>query len=97
MCGIVGYAGAKNAAEVLIDGLRHLEYRGYDSAGIAVFEKDGIHVVKSKGRLDDLEAKMQQGGCPKGTTGIGHTRWATPVSYTHLDVYKRQASAIPFR
>ncbi|PWL71032.1 MAG: glutamine--fructose-6-phosphate transaminase (isomerizing) [Clostridiales bacterium] len=77
MCGIVGYAGAKNAAEVLIDGLRHLEYRGYDSAGIAVFEKDGIHVVKSKGRLDDLEAKMQQGGCPKGTTGIGHTRWAT--------------------
>ena len=77
MCGIVGYAGTKNAAEVLIDGLRHLEYRGYDSAGIAVFEKDGIHVVKSKGRLDDLEAKMQQGGCPKGTTGIGHTRWAT--------------------
>ncbi|MGI5896853.1 MAG: glutamine--fructose-6-phosphate transaminase (isomerizing) [Oscillospiraceae bacterium] len=77
MCGIVGYAGAKNAAEVLIDGLRHLEYRGYDSAGIAVFEEDGIHVVKSKGRLDDLEAKMQQEGCPKGTTGIGHTRWAT--------------------
>lgn len=77
MCGIVGYAGAKDAAEVLIDGLRHLEYRGYDSAGIAIFEGNNIQVIKSKGRLDDLEAKMEQEGRPKGTVGIGHTRWAT--------------------
>ncbi|WP_077534601.1 glutamine--fructose-6-phosphate transaminase (isomerizing) [Massiliimalia massiliensis] len=77
MCGIVGYIGKRNASEVLIDGLRKLEYRGYDSAGIAVFEEEGIKVVKAKGRLDDLEEKMNLVGKPKGSCGIGHTRWAT--------------------
>lgn len=77
MCGIVGYIGTKTAADVLVDGLRKLEYRGYDSAGISVFEESRIHVVKAKGRLDNLEAKMKDEGKPLGSVGIGHTRWAT--------------------
>lgn len=77
MCGIVGYIGTRDAAQVLVDGLRKLEYRGYDSAGIAVFESGEIKVVKAKGRLDDLEHKMKEIGVPKGCCGIGHTRWAT--------------------
>ncbi|MGI5957891.1 MAG: glutamine--fructose-6-phosphate transaminase (isomerizing) [Massiliimalia sp.] len=77
MCGIVGYSGKNDASTVLIDGLKKLEYRGYDSAGIAVFEDEQIRVIKAKGRLADLEHKMELVGTPKGTCGIGHTRWAT--------------------
>lgn len=77
MCGIVGYVGARDAADVLLDGLSRLEYRGYDSAGIAVFEKGQVKVAKSKGRLLDLEKKMKTEGKPFGHAGIGHTRWAT--------------------
>ncbi|MGC9150937.1 MAG: glutamine--fructose-6-phosphate transaminase (isomerizing) [Microbacter sp.] len=77
MCGIVGYVGNKPAAKILVDGLEKLEYRGYDSAGIAVMENHVINVVKSKGRLKNLEQKMVQDGTPGGTIGIGHTRWAT--------------------
>lgn len=77
MCGIVGYVGERECADVLVDGLRRLEYRGYDSAGIAVFHKDKIVVEKSKGRLADLESKMGSQGKPHGHCGIGHTRWAT--------------------
>lgn len=77
MCGIVGYAGNRDSSTVLVDGLKKLEYRGYDSAGIAVFENGVIKVVKAKGRLNDLEEKMQETGVPQGHCGIGHTRWAT--------------------
>ena len=77
MCGIVGYVGSGNCTDVLIDALSKLEYRGYDSAGIAVFENGEIKVAKSKGRLADLEQKMEQTGRPEGHAGIGHTRWAT--------------------
>ena len=77
MCGIVGYVGKRNATEVLMNGLSKLEYRGYDSAGIAVFENEMIKVAKSKGRLADLQAKMNKEGEPSGHAGIGHTRWAT--------------------
>jgi len=77
MCGIVGYIGTKAAADVLVDGLRKLEYRGYDSAGISVFEHSKIEVIKAKGRLDNLEEKLKNQGKPMGTVGIGHTRWAT--------------------
>lgn len=77
MCGIVGYVGERECADVLVDGLRRLEYRGYDSAGIAVFQKDRIVVEKSKGKLADLESKMESQGKPHGHCGIGHTRWAT--------------------
>ncbi len=77
MCGIVGFAGQKNAAEILLRGLSRLEYRGYDSAGIAVFADSGeIETVKAKGKLKNLEALLQEKK-PSGTVGIGHTRWAT--------------------
>lgn len=74
MCGIVGYVGNRDCADVLVDGLSKLEYRGYDSAGIAVFEREKIVVEKSKGKLNDLVEKMQQGKKPHGHCGIGHTR-----------------------
>ncbi|WP_196602591.1 glutamine--fructose-6-phosphate transaminase (isomerizing) [Pectinatus frisingensis] len=76
MCGIVGYVGNKQAEPFLIDGLTKLEYRGYDSAGIAVFDGEKINLEKCVGRLDALKAKIR-GHEPKGTIGIGHTRWAT--------------------
>ncbi len=77
MCGIVGYVGRKNCAEVLLSTLEKLEYRGYDSAGIAVFDKNNIEVRKAKGRIAELRAKMASEGSPEGRVGIGHTRWAT--------------------
>ena len=77
MCGIVGYVGPKDCSEVLVSALAKLEYRGYDSAGIAVFEDGEIKTVKTKGRLKDLEDKMALESRPSGNIGIGHTRWAT--------------------
>ena len=77
MCGIVGYVGQRDCVDVLMSGLTKLEYRGYDSAGIAVFDHGKIKVAKSKGRLKNLEQKMEQEGRPNGHVGIGHTRWAT--------------------
>lgn len=76
MCGIVGYIGDKKAAPILLDGLTKLEYRGYDSAGIAVNCGDNIFIEKAVGRLDALKDKLK-GRLPSGTIGIGHTRWAT--------------------
>lgn len=76
MCGIVGYIGDQEASPILIESLRKLEYRGYDSAGIAVYNGSSIDIVKTKGRLKDLEEKLE-GRTVKGTVGIGHTRWAT--------------------
>ncbi len=77
MCGIVGYVGHRDCTDVLVSALTKLEYRGYDSAGIAVFENGKIAVAKTKGRLSDLTKKMEREGKPKGHAGIGHTRWAT--------------------
>ena len=76
MCGIVGYVGNRQAAEFLLDGLSKLEYRGYDSAGIAVYDGENIRVEKSVGRLAALRDKIK-GNVPMGSLGIGHTRWAT--------------------
>ncbi|EHG22188.1 glutamine-fructose-6-phosphate transaminase [Selenomonas infelix ATCC 43532] len=76
MCGIVGYVGDRQAAEFLLDGLSKLEYRGYDSAGIAVYDGENIRVEKSVGRLAALRDKIK-GNVPMGSLGIGHTRWAT--------------------
>ncbi len=77
MCGIVGYIGDRDCTNVLIDALEKLEYRGYDSAGIAVMENGIINVAKCKGRLTNLVKKMENEGRPSGNMGIGHTRWAT--------------------
>ena len=77
MCGIVGYVGEEQAAPILLDGLSKLEYRGYDSAGIAVYDGSDINVVKAKGRLSVLRDLTQNGAGLSGYVGIGHTRWAT--------------------
>ena len=79
MCGIVGYIGKEQAAPILLEGLSRLEYRGYDSAGMAVYDqdRDTLSVHKAKGRLKVLADQLQNGAAVKGTVGIGHTRWAT--------------------
>ncbi len=76
MCGIVGYLGNREAAPILINGLKRLEYRGYDSAGIATLDEEGIHLVKEVGKIRKLEEALN-GAMPRGVVGIGHTRWAT--------------------
>lgn len=77
MCGIVGYIGRRDCSDVLMDGLEKLEYRGYDSAGIAVFENGEIKTVKTRGKLKAMTEKLARDGKPQGFCGIGHTRWAT--------------------
>ena len=75
MCGIVGYVGNRAAYPIIIQGLKRLEYRGYDSAGVALLNS-GLQLTKTKGKVSDLEIKAQQNN-RSGTLGIGHTRWAT--------------------
>src|SRR2546421_12580712 len=76
MCGIVGYVGDEECTTLLVDGLRKLEYRGYDSAGVAVLGKEGLSVFRGKGKLANLEKRLG-GQTPRGRTRIGHTRLAT--------------------
>src|SRR5688572_20747006 len=76
MCGIVGYVGDKESAPILVSGLKRLEYRGYDSAGVAVLHQNMLNVVRATGKLRNLEARVGS-DAPKGKIGIGHTRWAT--------------------
>ena len=77
MCGIVAYVGSQEAYPILIEGLKRLEYRGYDSAGVALLnDKDGLNVYKAKGKVSDLEAKVSDKDV-SGHIGIAHTRWAT--------------------
>src|SRR3954452_14393078 len=83
MCGIVGYVGKRPVQDILLEGLRKLEYRGYDSAGISIITGDEIESVRAVGNLSHLDAALHEGGggvavaAPPATTGIGHTRWAT--------------------
>ena len=77
MCGIVGYIGHRDACSIIIKGLKRLEYRGYDSAGIALYDGKGIYVSKIKGKVNDLEEKIASDKNTNGSIGIGHTRWAT--------------------
>jgi glutamine---fructose-6-phosphate transaminase (isomerizing) len=96
MCGIVGYIGPREAADLLIEGLRRLEYRGYDSSGIAVVNGQGLKILKAAGKLSVLEQELEA-GMPVGTLGIGHTRWAThgapttPNAHPHTDESGRLA------
>ena len=76
MCGIMGYVGPRQAAPIVLEGLRRLEYRGYDSAGLAVIEGEGITVKKAAGKIANLDAVLEA-ETPEGNLGIGHTRWAT--------------------
>ena len=89
MCGIVGYIGTQTATDILLAGLEKLEYRGYDSAGIATVLEGEIHCVRAKGKLYKLREKLER-GVNLGKIGIGHTRWAThgkqEESKAHLDM-----------
>ena len=76
MCGIIGYTGKEPAASILYGGLTRLEYRGYDSAGIATVDNNRIHIVKDKGQLGNIVGKCNETTLP-GRAGIGHVRWAT--------------------
>lgn len=87
MCGIVGYIGKSQAAPILLDGLAKLEYRGYDSAGIAVYDGQEIRKVKSRGRLKILNELTHGGETLPGTVGIGHTRWATHGSPSDINAH----------
>ena len=77
MCGIVGYIGPRDAYPIIIEGLKRLEYRGYDSAGIALFDGTDLNVCKTKGKVVDLETRLEKEISQNGNIGIGHTRWAT--------------------
>ncbi len=84
MCGIVGYVGTRQATPILIDALKRLEYRGYDSAGLAILTDNGISVCKTEGKISDLESKLP---LIEGTCGIGHTRWATQGAPTTINAH----------
>lgn len=88
MCGIVGFTGARQAGPILLEGLRRLEYRGYDSAGVAVQDDGGkIRAVKASGRLEHLCTMTREGAAVPGTCGIGHTRWATHGAPTTMNAH----------
>ena len=94
MCGIVGYVGRRQAAEVLIDCLSKLEYRGYDSAGVALVEENNIKVVKATGRLKVLEEKLKEMGPIASCCGIGHTRWATHGAPSDINSHPHSSERI---
>src|SRR3990172_3129613 len=93
MCGIVGYVGPRETAKVLIEGLRRLEYRGYDSAGIAVFHKGKVEVRRKEGKLSRLE-ELIKGETFDGNVGIGHTRWATHGRPSDTNAHPHKAGRI---
>ncbi len=93
MCGIVGYIGHKNAKDVILDGLRHLEYRGYDSSGIALLENGEINIVRAVGKLSRLSEKLTQGKFD-ARVGIGHTRWATHGKPTEENAHPHKSKDI---
>ena len=93
MCGIVGHVGDEQATPILLDGLRRLEYRGYDSAGLAVHAKDGIEIVRAVGKLRNLEKALLKEGLP-GTVGIGHTRWATHGRPSEVNAHPHVAGPV---
>ena len=96
MCGIVGYIGGEQAAPFLLNGLTKLEYRGYDSAGVAVYHDGGLRVVKSKGRLSVLDGILQGGKNLPGTVGIGHTRWATHGAPSDVNSHPQESAGGKF-
>ena len=87
MCGIVGFVGKQSAAPILLKGLQQLEYRGYDSAGIAVMDAGTICVEKVSGRIARLCEKTENGAAVPGSIGIGHTRWATHGAPTDVNAH----------
>ena len=92
MCGIVGYTGSQEAAPILLEGLKKLEYRGYDSAGIEVLDDNRISVSKVTGRIANLCEKTADGKNCSGTVGIGHTRWATHGAPTDTNAHPHMSN-----
>ncbi|MEA2022483.1 MAG: glutamine--fructose-6-phosphate aminotransferase, partial [Candidatus Caldatribacteriota bacterium] len=86
MCGIIGYIGPREATPILVSGLKKLEYRGYDSAGVAVMENNNIEIIKCSGKIAALESLLKN-QFPKGSIGIGHTRWATHGSPNKMNAH----------
>jgi glucosamine--fructose-6-phosphate aminotransferase (isomerizing) len=93
MCGIVGYVGRKSAAPIIVEGLKKLQYRGYDSAGVAVHERDGLRIVRALGNLTRLSEALQKLSL-NGTTGIGHTRWATHGRPSEINAHPHSAGPV---
>ena len=93
MCGIVGYIGHRDAKDIIIKGLKRLEYRGYDSAGIALYDGSRVKVTKTKGKVADLESKITVEKNNKGTIGVGHTRWATHGSPSDLNSHPHYSNS----
>ena len=94
MCGIVGYVGTEDVKEILLSGLAKLEYRGYDSAGLALINEEGVHIFKDKGRIDDLRSIVPKN--VKSNLGIGHTRWATHGVPNRVNAHPHQSSSRRF-
>ena len=94
MCGIVGYVGrGHEAQQVIVDGLRRLEYRGYDSAGVAIFENGSIAIRRAVGKLGNLEAALRDRPLP-GHVGVGHTRWATHGKPSERNAHPHKAGSV---
>ena len=94
MCGIVGYVGKNNPIESLIDGLKKLEYRGYDSSGIAIKENNNIQIIKSTGRISELENKIKNEKLVKSNLGIAHTRWATHGEANEINAHPHKVGKV---
>ncbi|MBP1965989.1 glutamine--fructose-6-phosphate transaminase (isomerizing) [Paenibacillus aceris] len=95
MCGIVGYIGKRNSQEILLEGLKKLEYRGYDSAGVAVYTANGLEIKKAKGRIANLESKLEETPL-NGSVGIGHTRWATHGKPSDVNSHPHTDNSLKF-
>ena len=93
MCGIVGYIGAQDASEVLVEGLKTLEYRGYDSAGVAILAEDGLDRRRAEGKLRNLSKRLKEAPL-SGTIGIGHTRWATHGKPNETNAHPHRAGGV---
>src|SRR3954469_3632551 len=93
MCGIVAYVGSKDCASLLVEGLRRLEYRGYDSAGLAIHTGRGVEILRAVGKLSNLDAALKKSPL-SGTTGIGHTRWATHGRPSEANAHPHVAGSV---
>ena len=93
MCGIIGYTGKRNAVPIILEGLKRLEYRGYDSAGIAFFNERGVEIRKCTGKIKDLYAIIDSDK-PFSATAIGHTRWATMESLQKKNAHPHRSDGI---
>ena len=93
MCGIIGYVGPRECKQLLLNGLERLEYRGYDSAGIALHEEGGLEYVRAVGNLQNLKVEAGSNGS-SATHGLGHTRWATHGSATEVNAHPHQSGPV---